>query len=154
MTASKPAIDAIDRRDDLPLALGADGPAPILTFLPYIQKDIQLTAVQIGWLGSIFFFGYSLAQFLAGYLADRIGPKNTMNIAIWVFTLITFITGFVRSFTQFIILRLGLAVGEGQHFAPAMRMIANWFPRDEKGRASGFFSTTWAVLPRSFYSGH
>jgi sugar phosphate permease len=119
----------------------------VLTFLPYIQKDLALTAVQIGWLGSIFFFGYSLAQFIAGYLADRIGPKNTMNIAIWVFTLITFLTGFVRNFTQFIILRLGLAVGEGQHFAPAIRMIANWFPREEKGRASGFFSTTWAVAP-------
>lgn len=119
----------------------------VLTFLPYIQKDLALTAIQIGWLGSIFFFGYSLAQFLAGYLADKIGPKKTMNIAIWVFTLVTFVTGFVRHFWQFIILRLGLAVGEGQHFAPALRMIANWFPREEKGRANGAFSTTWAVAP-------
>jgi len=119
----------------------------VLTFLPYIQKDLSLTAVQIGWLGSIFFFGYSLAQFLAGFLADKIGPKKTMNIAIWVFTLVTFLTGFVRNFGQFIILRLGLAIGEGQHFAPALRMIANWFPREEKGRANGMFSTTWAVAP-------
>jgi sugar phosphate permease len=119
----------------------------VLTFLPYIQKDLALSAVQIGWLASIFFFGYSLAQFLAGYLADRIGPKKTMNIAIWVFTLVTFLTGYVQNFWQFICLRLGLAVGEGQHFAPAIRMIANWFPREEKGRANGFFSTTWAVAP-------
>ena len=119
----------------------------VLTFLPFIQKDLMLTAVQLGWLGSIFFFGYSLAQFLAGYLADRIGPKKTMNIAVWVFTIITGITGFVQNFWQFIALRLSLAVGEGQHFAPSMRMIANWFPRSEKGRATGFFSTTWAVAP-------
>ena len=124
----------------------------VLTFLPFIQKDLTLSAVQIGWLGSIFFFGYSLAQFLAGYLADKIGPKKTMNIAVWVFTIVTGLTGFVQSFWQFIVLRLGLAVGEGQHFAPSLRMIANWFPRDEKGRASGFFSTTWAVAPRSFRS--
>ena len=119
----------------------------VLTFLPFIQKDLNLSAVQIGWLASIFFFGYSLAQFLAGFLADKIGPKKTMNIAIVVFTVVTFLTGFVRNFWQFIVLRLGLAVGEGQHFAPALRMIANWFPRDEKGRANGFFSTTWAVAP-------
>ena len=25
----------------------------VLTFLPFIQKDLGLTAVQIGWLGSI-----------------------------------------------------------------------------------------------------
>jgi sugar phosphate permease len=70
-----------------------------------------------------------------------------MNIAIWVFTLATGLTGFVRTFGQFIVLRLGLAIGEGHHFAPALRLIANWFPREEKARANGFFSTTWAVAP-------
>lgn len=119
----------------------------VLTFLPYIQKDLNLSAVEVGWLGSIFFFGYAVAQFSAGFLADRWGSKKTMNIAIWVFTLVTFITGFVRNLTQFMFLRLGLALGEGHHYVPANRMIANWFPREEKGRANGFFTTTWAVAP-------
>ena len=35
----------------------------VLTCLPYIQKDLNLNAVEIGWLGSIFFFGYACAQF-------------------------------------------------------------------------------------------
>ncbi|SPJ16151.1 Sugar phosphate permease [Syntrophobacter sp. SbD2] len=119
----------------------------VLTFLPYIQKDLNLTAVQVGWLGSVFFFGYALAQFSAGFLTDRWGPKKTMNIAIWVFTIVTCLTGFVRNLTQFIILRLGLALGEGHHYVPSTRMIANWFPREEKNRANGFFVTTWAVAP-------
>lgn len=119
----------------------------VLTFLPYIQKDLNLTAVEVGWLGSIFFFGYALAQFSAGFLSDKWGPKKTMNIAIWVFTIATFLTGFVRNMTQFIFLRLGLALGEGHHYVPAARMIANWFPREEKNRANGFFVTTWAVAP-------
>lgn len=117
----------------------------VLTFLPYIQKDLRLTVVQTGWLASIFFFGYACAQFIAGTLADRIGPKKTMTIAIWIFTIVTGLTGFVRSFWQFFALRLGLALGEGQHLAPAMRMVANWFPRQEKARATGFFSTSWTV---------
>jgi sugar phosphate permease len=115
----------------------------VLTFLPYIQKDLNLTVVQTGWLASIFFFGYSCAQFSAGPLADRIGSKKTMTIAIWVFTLATGLTGFVRSFWQFFCLRLGLALGEGHHLAPSLRMVANWFPRNEKARATGFFSTSW-----------
>ena len=100
----------------------------VLTFLPFIQKDLNLSAVEIGWLGSIFFFGYAFAQFSAGFLADKMGPKKTMNIAIWAFTLVTFVTGFVRSFWQFIFLRLALALGEGHHYVPAVRAIANWFP--------------------------
>ena len=119
----------------------------VLIFLPFIQKDLNLTPVEVGWLGSIFFLGYAVAQLSSGFLADRIGPKKTMNIAIWVFTAITFLTGFVRSFYQFILLRIGLALGEGHHYVPAVRTIANWFPRSEKGRANGYFTTTWAFAP-------
>jgi sugar phosphate permease len=117
----------------------------VLTFLPYIQKDLHLSVVQAGWLASIFFFGYACAQFTAGILADRIGSKKTMNIAIWIFTLATGLTGFVRSFWQFFCLRLGLALGEGHHQAPSLRMVANWFPRQERARAAGFYSTSWTI---------
>jgi sugar phosphate permease len=119
----------------------------VLIFLPYIQKDLNLTPVEVGWLGSFFFFGYAIAQLSSGFFADKIGPKKTMNIAIWVFTAVTFLTGFVKSFWQFIILRLCLALGEGHHYVPAVRTIANWFPRHEKGRANGYFTTTWAIGP-------
>ena len=70
-----------------------------------------------------------------------------MNIAIWVFTLVTFITGFVRTSGQFIVLRLGLALGEGHHYVPPVRSIANCFPSSEHGRANAFLATTWAVAP-------
>ena len=117
----------------------------VLTLLPYIQKDLRLSVVQTGWLASIFFFGYACAQFVAGTLADRIGPRKTMTFAIWTFTIVTGVTGFVQSFWQFFALRLGLALGEGQHQAPSLRMLANWFPRAEKARATGFYSTSWTV---------
>jgi len=119
----------------------------VLIFLPYIQRDLNLSPVEVGWLGSIFFLGYAVAQMSSGYLADKIGPKKTMNIAIWVFTTVTFLTGFVSTFWQFIILRISLALGEGHHYVPAVRTIANWFPRHEKGRANGYFTTTWAFGP-------
>ncbi len=119
----------------------------VLTFLPYIQKDLNLTTVQVGWLGSIFFFGYALAQFSAGFLVDKIGAKKTMSIAIVVFTCITFLTGLVQNFTQFICLRLGLALGEGHHYTPAIRALADWTPNNEKGRASGIFSTVFGFAP-------
>jgi len=119
----------------------------VLIFLPYIQNDLNLTPREVGWLGSIFFFGYAIAQFSSGFLTDRVGPKKTMNIAIWVFTAVTFVTGFVKTYSQFIILRISLALGEGHHYVPAVRTIANWFPREEKGRANGYFTTTWAFAP-------
>ncbi len=48
----------------------------VLIFLPFIQEDLSLTPVQVGWLASTFFFAYALAQVSAGYLADKFGPKS------------------------------------------------------------------------------
>ncbi|MDQ2082959.1 MFS transporter [Xanthobacteraceae bacterium Astr-EGSB] len=119
----------------------------VLTFLPLIRQDLNLTHQEIGFAASIFFFAYAVAQVSAGYLADKFGPKKVMGIAIVVFTVVTFLTGMVKNYTQFVLLRLGLGLGEGHHFSPANRCIADWFPRSEKGRATAFFSTTWAVAP-------
>jgi sugar phosphate permease len=119
----------------------------VLTFLPLIRRDLELDHQQVGFAASIFFFAYALAQVSSGYLADKFGSKKIMGIAITVFTLVTFLTGLVRNYTQFLALRLGLGLGEGHHFSPANRSIADWFPKNEKGRATAFFSTTWAVAP-------
>lgn len=119
----------------------------VLTFLPFIQKDLDLTPVELGQLASVFFFAYSVAQVTAGFLADKIGPKKVMNIAIIVFTAITALTGVVKTFGQFLALRIGLGLGEGHHFAPACRTINNWFPMAERGRSVSFFATSWAVAP-------
>lgn len=119
----------------------------VLIFLPFIQEDLNLTPVQVGWLASTFFFAYALAQVSAGYLADRFGPKKIMYIAIVAFSLITGVTGLVRSFWQFIALRIALGLGEGHHFAPAVRNISNWFPNYQRGQATSFLATTWSVAP-------
>lgn len=119
----------------------------VLTFLPFIQEDLSLTPVQVGWLASTFFFAYALAQVSAGYLADRIGPKKVMYVAIIVFSLVTGLTGLVRSFWQFIVLRIALGLGEGHHFAPAVRNISNWFPNYQRGQATSFLATSWSVAP-------
>lgn len=119
----------------------------VLTFLPLIRSDLGLSAAQAGLGASLFFFAYAIAQFTGGWLADRIGPKKVMYIAICAFTAVTFVTGLIRNFAQFILVRLGLGFFEGHHFSPAHKAIANWFPKTEKGRAAGFFSTAWAAGP-------
>ena len=80
----------------------------VLTLLPYIGDDLQRDTAQIGLLGSIFFFGYALAQFSAGILSDRIGAKKTMSIAIVIFTVVTFLTAWVFVGTVETAVKIGL----------------------------------------------
>lgn len=122
----------------------------VLTFLPLIRQDLHITAAQAGFAASLFFFAYAIAQFTGGWLADRIGPKKVMYIAITTFTFVTFVTGLIRNYTHFVLTRLGLGFFEGHHFSPSHKVMANWFPKEEKGRATSFFSTTWAIGPAIF----
>ncbi|MDR2744172.1 MAG: MFS transporter [Desulfovibrio sp.] len=119
----------------------------VLTLLPFIRQDLNLSHQEVGFAASIFFFAYALAQISSGYLADKFGAKKVMGIAIGVFTFVTFLTGMVRSYMQFVMIRLGLGLGEGHHFSPANKMIADWFPKEEKGRATAFFGTSYSVAP-------
>jgi sugar phosphate permease len=119
----------------------------VLTFLPLIRQDLHLTHQQVGFAASIFFFAYAGATMSAGILADKFGPRKIMAIAIVAFTCVTFVTGRVQNFTQLVMIRLGLGLGEGHHFAPACRTIADWVPKNEKGRAMGFMSSSWQFAP-------
>lgn len=119
----------------------------VLVFLPLIREDIGISVQQAGFAASVFFLIYAAGQVTGGWLADKIGAKKVMMFAIVVFTLITFITGRIQNLTQFILARIFLGIGEGHHFSPAQRTIAEWFPRNEKGFATSFFATSWSVGP-------
>jgi sugar phosphate permease len=119
----------------------------VLVFLPFIQKDLNLTPVEVGQLASVFFFAYALAQVTAGFLTDKMGSKKVMGIAIIIFTAATTLTGIIKSFGQFIALRIFLGLGEGHHFVPSCRTLNNWFPTIERGRAVSIFTTSTQAAP-------
>ncbi|MGI9860872.1 MFS transporter [Moorella naiadis] len=119
----------------------------VLNLLPFIRNDLGLSHEVIGLAASLFFLAYAIMQIPAGIAADKWGPKIVMGVSIVAFTCFSFLTGVIKSLTQFIIVRLGLGVGEGLHFSPSIRAIGDWFPPQEKGRATAFFTTSWTIAP-------
>ena len=114
--------------------------ASVPSLLPFIRGELALDHSQVGLIGSIYLLGYAVAQFSAGILADRLGPKQTMHIAM-VAIVLTFLTGLTGSFGQLLLLRIAVAVGEGHQWVPALRAQADWFPQKEKGRAAALLVT-------------
>ncbi|SDM40488.1 MFS transporter [Bacillus sp. OK048] len=113
----------------------------ITTFLPFMQEDLNLTPVQSGQLVSAFFFVYALCQIPYGFLVDKFGPKKIMGVSIVLFSIVTALTGSVKNFAHFIILRFGLAIGEAGFYPGAAQTIKRWFPSKEQGMAMSSFST-------------
>jgi len=107
-----------------------------------IMRDFQLSKVQFGVIQSFFVGAYALFQAPAGRLADRMGPRKILALAvIWwgLFTsLITIVPVFAFAFAAIIAIRFGLGVGEAVMYPAANKVVAAWIPSVERGRANGF----------------
>ncbi len=119
----------------------------VLVFLPFIRKDLNLSHGQAGAAASIFFFFYALTMIFMGPIADKIKPKRLINFAITLFSFATFFVGFVQNVWQFYVLRALLGWGEATQFPPIHKIIAEWFPAQEKGRATAILSLAWGLAP-------
>jgi ACS family glucarate transporter-like MFS transporter len=114
---------------------------------PVISKDLGLDAVQMGWVFSAFGWAYVIAQLPGGWLLDRYGSKMVYagSLALWsLFTmaqgLVGFITGGLAVVTLFA-LRFALGVAESPSFPGNGRVVAAWFPRQERATASAIFNS-------------
>jgi MFS family permease len=104
---------------------------------PLVQSDLQLSPEQFGWLGSAFYFTYTLMQFPAGWLADRFGAKIVLAIGATLWSVATLLTGFAAGFVSILLLRFMLGIGESAGFTTTSKLIAERVPKEHVGLANG-----------------
>jgi ACS family glucarate transporter-like MFS transporter len=107
-----------------------------------IAKEYNLTNIQLGWIFSAFVWGYALFQAPGGRLADRIGPRLTLTLAVvWWGIFTTFTAGIPASVSYallgLILVRFALGIGEAVVYPASNRLVAEWIPSRERGLANG-----------------
>jgi len=121
-----------------------------------LQKEIHLTPVQIGYIFSAFGWSYVAGQIPGGALLDRYGSRAVYlwAIALWsIFTgLQAFATwlSFVPVMISLFMLRLALGFAESPSFPANARIVANWFPKSERGTASAIFNSSQYMSVAAF----
>ncbi len=114
---------------------------------PAIAKDLQIDAVQMGYIFSAFGWAYVIAQLPGGWLLDRFGSKIAYALSIFTWSLFTMLQGGVHMFTAttavvvLFILRLMVGLCEAPSFPGNGRIVAAWFPANERGTASAVFNS-------------
>jgi ACS family hexuronate transporter-like MFS transporter len=126
------AISYLDRQS-LPVAVAA------------IQQDIPLTNTQFGALTSIFLFTYALMYAGGGALIDRLGTRRGFLIIMVFWSLACGSHALATSFWMLAASRLLLGAGEGGGFPAATKVIAEWFPVQERSTAMGIVNAGTAV---------
>ena len=107
-----------------------------------IQKDFNLSNVQLGYVFSAFVIGYALFQAPGGYLADKYGPRAIIAAGVVWWGIFTTATAWVPttlawSITILIVMRFLLGLGEAVVFPSSNRLVAAWIPSQERGLANG-----------------
>ena len=105
---------------------------------PFLAKQLSLSPSELGWVFSVFFFGYAAFCFVGGYASDRIGARNVFAIAAVVWSLFCGLTAFVFSYTSLLIVRVIFGMGEGPYGSATNKMVSNWFPRRQQASAVGW----------------
>jgi ACS family glucarate transporter-like MFS transporter len=119
-----------------------------------MPKDLDLTPQRMGYLLFGFGWAYALGQLPSGGLLDRFGSKRVYGIAIILWSVFAFLTGFAgyagasAAFTVIFILRICSGLAQSPVFPGNGRIVAAWFPTSERGRASAIFnSSQYFALP-------
>ncbi|HWR39933.1 MAG TPA: MFS transporter [Patescibacteria group bacterium] len=107
------------------------------TAIPYIATDFNLTPVAMGVVMSAFFVGYATCQLPGGFLADKFGARKVMFGAILIWSLFTVFTGLAGSLASMLWIRVVFGIGEGVFPAASFKSLSNWFPKKERGTATG-----------------
>src|SRR5258708_3220461 len=82
------------------------------TAAPMVKDELKLSASQLGFLLSAFFWTYPIFQIFSGWLVDRFNVCWVMAIGFFVWSAATGVTGLLHSFVALLIVRFVLGVGE------------------------------------------
>jgi MFS family permease len=127
----------------------------IFSVFPLLEKEMQLSPVQLGLLGSAFAWVYGLASPLAGMVVDRVRRKTAILGGLHIWSIICAATALSRNFRHLFWFRAAEGLGETLYFPSSMSLISDYHGRDTRSRAMGLHQTSVYVgtIGGGFFAG-
>jgi MFS transporter, putative metabolite:H+ symporter len=110
-----------------------------------LSVEWNLTAEQMGWIGSVQSIGMAVGALIFGLMSDRIGRKNVFIITLLLFSICSGISAFATSITIFLILRFFIGMGLGGELPVASTLVSESVPAEKRGRIVVLLESFWAA---------
>ncbi len=111
---------------------------------PSIAKTFGKTVPEALQSGTFFFIGMLIGAFVFGRLADRIGRRPVLMMAVVIDAFAGVASAFAPEFAWLLVLRFITGIGVGGTLPVDYTMMAEFLPSDRRGR--------WLVLLESFWA--
>jgi predicted MFS family arabinose efflux permease len=106
-----------------------------------IKRDLILSDTEVGLLyGLAFAVLYTSAGIPIARFADRVNRARIINWSLVLFSVMTAACGLATSYWQFLVARIGVAIGEGGTNPPSHSMISDLYPVSRRSTAMAIFS--------------
>ncbi|GAA4641944.1 hypothetical protein GCM10023115_02680 [Pontixanthobacter gangjinensis] len=107
-----------------------------------IKADLNIGDDDLGFLyGTAFGVFYALFGIPLGKLADNWHRVRLMTIGLALWSAMTALSGFARSFGALSVARIGVGVGEATASPAAYSLISDWFPKRMRATALAIYSS-------------
>lgn len=104
-----------------------------------LRLEWDLSDLQLGMAGTVFTVVYALAGIYLGHMADRGSRRKIMGWGLIIWSGFTALTGATWSFMSFLLVRMGVGVGEASYAPSANSLIGDLFPANKRATAMGIF---------------
>jgi MFS family permease len=104
-----------------------------------IRLEWHLSDFQIGLIGTAFTIVYAIAGLPLGRMADTGSRSKLMGWGLAAWSGLTAVNGLVGSFWAFLLVRMGVGIGEASYAPAANSLIGDLFPAHRRARAMGIF---------------
>jgi MFS family permease len=102
-----------------------------------VKQAIPMTDAQFGLLTSVFLWVYGGLSPFAGFLADRLGRSRVIIVSLFVWSVITWLTGHAKTFEGLLTARALMGISEACYLPAALALIADYHHGPTRSLATG-----------------
>lgn len=106
---------------------------------PRIMDELKFDGTQMGFILSIYYWGYLLGHFSSGLVSDQVRLRSLTSWMILLWSILTALTGACSALWHFAVVRLLFGIFEGATANLTHKLQNNWLLPTERGKAYGIF---------------
>jgi MFS family permease len=127
----------------------------IFSVFPLLEKELGLTPVELGLLGSSFAWVYGLCAPLAGNIVDRVRRTAAILWGLYAWSIICIATALSRNFRHLFFFRAAEGLGETFYYPASMSLVSDYHGQQTRSRAMGLHQTSvyFGTIGGGFFAG-
>lgn len=111
----------------------------LVAVVPAIQKEMGLSDIQMGFLGTAFMLSYFIVSPIFGWLGDRVHRFRLMGFGVGLWSIATAVSGMAGTYGHLLAARTGVGVGEASYVSVSPALLGDLFPKSVRGRIFAIF---------------